>query len=42
MEEFDRKLELLKEEKRKASHLLFDAIEAEVADKEMFVRKMAN
>ena len=40
-EVFERKLALIQDSKQKASHLLFDAIEAEVADKEEFVRKMS-
>lgn len=39
-EMFARKIRQIEDEKHKASHLLFDAIETDVADKEEFVQRM--
>jgi hypothetical protein len=40
-EVFSLKIRQIEEEKRKATHLLFDAIESDVADKEEFVQRMS-
>lgn len=39
-ETFAQKIEQIQEDKHKANHLLFDAIETDVADKEEFVQRM--
>ena len=41
VEVFNRKVEAIQSEMRKARHLLFDALETEVVAKESFVRNMA-
>jgi vacuolar-type H+-ATPase subunit I/STV1 len=40
-EVFAKKIKQIEDEKHKASHLLFDAIETDVADKEEFVQRMS-
>lgn len=40
-EVFAAKIQRIEEEKKKATHLLFDAIESDVQDKEEFVQKMS-
>jgi hypothetical protein len=37
---FAKQIERIGEEKKKATHLLFDAIEPDVSDKEEFVQRM--